>query len=112
MADESPRATGLTTPQRSFPVWDGVPGYEFESRRSARHPPAGPSRTASRGPDPQGGPFLYAPTAGNGLSQPAPVAPLAWPRDEQPRPGFEFDPDARTASLYGPEGAGPDGAGP
>src|SRR6516162_3543479 len=81
-ADENPWATGLTAPQRSFPVWDGVPGYEFDSRRSARVPPAGPGRTASRGPDPQGGPFWYTPTAGSGLSQPAPVTPLAWLSDE------------------------------
>ena len=89
-------------------MWDGVPGYEFDSRRSARLPPAGPGRTASRGPDPQGGPFWYTPKAGSALSQPAPVTPLAWLSDEQPRPGFEFDPDARTASLYEPGPYGPD----
>jgi hypothetical protein len=100
-ADEDHWATGLTTPQRTFPVWDGVPGYEFESRRSAPHPPAAHGRTASRGPGPVGGPreFRYTPT----VSQPMPVPPLAWPRDEQARPGFEFDPQARTADPYGPD---------
>jgi hypothetical protein len=81
-------------------VWDGVPGYEFEGRRPAPRPPTGRGPIASRGPDSQTGPrqFRYTPT----VSPPTPVPPLAWPGGEQARPGFEFDPEARTADLNGP----------
>jgi hypothetical protein len=41
-----------------------------------------------------------------------PVPPLAWPRDEQARPGFEFDPQARTADPYGPGPFEPSGPAP
>src|SRR6516165_8202534 len=113
-ADENPWATGLTGPQRTFPVWDGVPGYEFQGRRSARRPRADHGPAGSRGPASRPGPpgqFRYTPT----VSQPAPVPPLAWPRDEQAVPGFEFDPHARTAGAAGPVlagAAGPAPAGP
>ena len=85
-------------------MWDGVPGYEFESRRP---PPRGPGEP---GPEPRR--FRYTPT----VSQPVPVLPWderAWPRDRRDGqderdgrakgakgargsvPGFEFD--ARAA---------------
>jgi hypothetical protein len=94
-------------------VWDGVPGYEFESRRP---PPPGHGEP---GPPPGEPPRLrYTPT----VSQPVPVPPArprawppdepawspdepawspdepawspdepAWPRDGWAAPGFEFD---------------------
>jgi hypothetical protein len=105
-ADENPWATGLTGPQRTFPVWDGVPGYEFEGRRSARRPPAEHGPAGSRGPASRPDPsrqFRYTPT----VSQPTSAPPLAWPREEQAAPGFEFDPHARTADAFGPAPAGP-----
>ena len=105
-ADENPWATGLTGPQRTFPAWDGAPGYEFEGRRSARRPPADHGPAGSRWPASRPDPppqFRYTPT----VSQPAPAPPLAWPRDEQAAPGFEFDPHARTAGTSGPAPAGP-----
>ncbi len=70
-------------------MWDGEPGYEFESRRP---PPPGHGEP---GPPPPGEPrrFRYTPT----VSQPVPVSPArswderAWSRDERAGPGFEFD---------------------
>ncbi len=76
-ADEDTGATGLTGPQRAFPAWDGVPGYEFEGRRVSRRPSAAPEGEARR--------FRYTPT----VSQPMPGPPSA--RDDQAAPGFEFD---------------------
>jgi hypothetical protein len=74
----------MTGPQRAFPVWDGVPGYEFESPRASRRPPAdhpGTGPQAARGPvAPEGEArrFRYTST----VSQPMPAPPSAWPRDE------------------------------
>jgi hypothetical protein len=93
-ADEDPWSTGLTGPQRAFPGWDGVPGYEFEGRRSPKRPLAGHGE-----PWPQRQAFRYTPT----VSQPMPAPPAwprdeqAWARDEQAVPGFEFDAPARPA---------------
>src|SRR5271166_884169 len=64
--DES-RSTGLTGPQRAFPVWDGVPGFEFEGGRAARRPP--PPAPAPEAPGGEGRRFRYTPT----VSQPRPV---------------------------------------
>jgi hypothetical protein len=91
-----PWATGLTGPQRAFPVWDGVPGYEFEGRRAAPRPPVpgqwndgrrndGQRNDAATGPRQ----FRYTPTIGR------PAAP-----------GFEFDAQAQTEvppHWYSPE---------
>jgi hypothetical protein len=88
-AEEDPWSTGLTTSQRAFPVRGGVPGYEFEGRRSPRRPPAG-------------------------LSQPMPARPAgrrdeqqAWPRGGQAVPGFEFDAPARAADRWAPSPPSP-----
>jgi hypothetical protein len=91
-ASEDRWATGLTGPQRAFPVWDGVPGFEFEGRRSPARPPADHGGT---GPRPAQGPprqFRYTPT----VSQP---------------PGFEFDDGgARSAAGRDPFSPGLFGA--
>jgi len=86
-----------------FPVWDGVPGYEFEGRRSSTRSPADPGGTGSPGPwsGPAGEPsrFRYTPT----VRRPSPVPPAAltpgtpWPGDDPARPGFEFDVHDATA---------------
>jgi hypothetical protein len=86
-ASEDPWSTGLTGPQRALPVWDGAPGYEFEGRRSAKRPPAGPGPAswsgaaswASRPDEPDR--FRYTPAVGQSM----PV-PSSWPRDEQATP--------------------------
>ena len=73
-------STGLTGPQRVFPVWDGEPGYEFEAGRSSRRPPPGPGPAgAGQGTGSQGEPprFRYTPT----VSRPQPTSP-AWPQDD------------------------------
>ena len=101
-AGEDPRATGLTGPQRAFPAWDGVPGYEFEGRRASRRPSAdhaGTGPQAARGPAaPEGEArrFRYTPT----VSQPMPGPPSAW--DEPAAPGFEFGAAAQTADPFSP----------
>ena len=99
----------MTGPQRAFPVWDGVPGYEFESPRASRRPPAdhpGTGPQATRGPvapESEARRFRYTST----VSQPIPGPPSAWPgdepapwsrgepapwsSDEPTAPGFEFD---------------------
>ena len=89
--DPSPWSSGLTGPQRAFPAWDGVPGYEFEGRRASRRPspdPAVPGRSRSRGRLP---PRARRPGSGTPRpsSQPMPGPPPAW--DESAAPGFEFD---------------------
>jgi hypothetical protein len=83
-AGEESWSSGLTGPQRAFPVWDGVPGYEFEGRRTAQRPPPPEASEA-----PEGVPrrFRYTQT----VSQPVP----AW--DDQLAPGFEFDAPPPTA---------------
>src|ERR1700722_8841110 len=73
--------TGLTGPQRAFPVWDGVPGFKFEGGRAARRLP--PQAPAPQAPTPGAGAgearrFRYTPTVG----QPPPVPPAAWSRDD------------------------------
>ena len=101
-AGEDPRATGLTGPQRAFPAWDGVPGYEFEGRRASRRPSAdhpGTGPHAASGPAaPEGDArrFRYTPTVG----QPMPGPPSAW--DEPAAPGFEFGAAAPTADPFSP----------
>ena len=47
---DQPWSSGLTGPQRVFPAWDGVPGYEFEGRRAAQRPPP-PERPAALPPE-------------------------------------------------------------
>ena len=98
-------SSGLTGPQRAFPAWDGVPGYEFEGRRASRRPPPPeappPEAPAPEAPAPEAGPrrFRYTPTIG----QPMP-APLAWDdqpaRDGQRAPGFEFDATAQIGRAH------------
>ncbi|MGH3203450.1 MAG: hypothetical protein ACRDP5_15550 [Streptosporangiaceae bacterium] len=93
-AGEESWSSGLTGPQRTFPVWDGVPGYEFEGRRASQRPPPpealppqtpAPQTPAARPPEGGGARrFRYTQT----VSQPVPVASAAW--DDQPEPGFEF----------------------
>ena len=102
--DEQPWSAGLTGPQRAFPVWDGVPGYEFESRR-----PPPPARGEPGPPPPEEARrFRYTPT----VSQPAPVPPVrswdeqAWSRDERAAPGFEFDAPAPAKPRARAEWAG------
>ena len=88
-AGEESWSSGLTGPQRVFPAWDGVPGYEFEGRRAAQRPPppeppAALPPEAPEAPEAPGGAsrrFRYTQT----VSQPLP----AW--DDQLAPGFEFD---------------------
>src|SRR5580704_2210415 len=56
-AGEESWSCGLTGPQRTFPVWDGVPGYEFEGRRAAPRPPPPEAPPAPQAPHaPQGAP--------------------------------------------------------
>ena len=101
--DDQPWSSGLTGPQRAFPAWDGVPGYEFEGRRASRRPPA-PAAPAPAAPAPEtlapeawAPRFRYTPT----VSQPTPAPPAAWDDqqvwDDQPAPGFEFDATPQTA---------------
>jgi hypothetical protein len=90
-AGEDPWASGLTGPQRAFPGWDGVPGYEFEGRRPPPPSPQGGGRPPGLRDEPRR--FRYTPT----VSQPPSVPPPAWPRHESARPGFEFDTPPRPA---------------
>src|SRR5579871_6025199 len=53
---DEPWYSGLTGPQRAFPVWDGAPGYEFENGRAARQPPPPPQAETPR--------FRYTPVTG------------------------------------------------
>src|ERR1700722_21029285 len=50
-AGEESWSSGLTGPQRTFPVWDGVPGYEFEGRRVAPRPPPPEAPQAPQAPE-------------------------------------------------------------
>src|SRR5579859_5415938 len=89
-AGEESWSSGLTGPQRVFPAWDGVPGYEFEGRRTAQRPkPPKPPKPPEAPEPPEGAPrrFRYTQT----VSQPVP----AW--DDQLAPGFEFDATPQTA---------------
>jgi hypothetical protein len=79
-AADEPWSSGLTGPQRIFPVWDGAPGFEFENGRPPRQAP--PPQAEARL-------FRFTPT----VSQPMPVPPAAWFRDDAAAPGFEFDTD-------------------
>jgi hypothetical protein len=85
-------------------VWDGVPGYEFESRRPPLPGPGEP------GPEPRR--FRYTPT----VSQPVPVLPWderAWPRDgrdgapDGPRDGPDGPRGGRAKGARGSKGAVP-----
>ena len=101
--DDQPWSSGLTGPQRAFPAWDGVPGYEFEGRRASRRPPPAevpaPEARAPEARAPEAGAprFRYTPT----VSQPMPAPPAGWDDqpvwDDQPAPGFEFDATPQTA---------------
>ena len=105
-----PRATGLTGPQRAFPVWDGVPGYEFEGRAGLQTPAGRPpgNRAASRS------------RAGRPRRRGAPVQvhPDGEPADARPAvglgrpaaPGFEFGAAAPTAGPFEPGAPGPEPA--
>ena len=87
-------SSGLTGPQRVFPAWDGVPGYEFEGRRTAQRPPPPKPPKPPEAPEPPGGAprrFRYTQT----VSQPVP----AW--DDQLAPGFEFDAAPPAAGHHG-----------
>ena len=100
---EEPWATELTGPQQVFPVWDGVPGFEFEggraSRRPADHHGTGPRAVHGRRPGTQGQQrrFRYTPTVNQPTSA-RPQAPQAWSRDELAAPGFEFDSPAQAVA--------------
>jgi hypothetical protein len=97
---DEPWSSGLTGPQRAFPVWDGAPGYEFEGGRAARRPPpAGPAAPRPPSPPPPEAPrFRYTQTIG----PPSSVFP-AW--DDQPVPGFEFDTPAQPVPRNAPRNA-------
>jgi hypothetical protein len=89
-----PWATGLTGPQRAFPAWDGVPGYEFEGRRVAPPPPP-PSHVPGQRDDTATGPrpLRYTPTVS--------YTPTV---GQQAAPGFEFDADEFTPRSLGSHG--------
>ncbi len=81
--------SGLTGPQRAFPVWGGAPGFEFEGGRAARRPSPPPA------PDSEPRRFRFTST----VSQPVVIPPS---RADRAAPGFEFDATARTADPFSP----------
>jgi hypothetical protein len=106
-AGDDPWATELTGPQRAFPIWDGVPGYEFEGRRSSGPPPADHGRTGAQTAGPFGsGPVGRDPFSpglfgaddfndGYAGAYPAPSAPTRILPPEPPGPPER--PEAREA---------------
>src|ERR1700722_5007644 len=95
-AGEESWSSGLTGPQRVFPAWDGVPGYEFEGRRTAQRPqppkppppppppggaraPRGPRRAASGTPRPSASRYPPGTTSSHPASSstPRPRPPAA-----------------------------------
>ena len=112
-AGEESWSSGPTGPQRVLPGRDGVPGYEFEGRRTAqRPPPPSPPRRPPRSPrarraasgTPRPSASRYPP--GTTSSHPA---SSSTPR---PRPPAAQTTSARTPAALPPTSAhGPNGAG-